>query len=163
MIVLEAKQRGTLFHFTSLWALNLLIEGGFKLISDRGYISFTRNPFLIDRDFYDNEFSFSLGYSHPKQVAIMVDGDKLSDRFRITPFLDLENDVVRSQGENEERVVLKKSSVDILRYIKKIVVIINNKKDIDSVSFLDKKMCEKNYPFRIEAINSIKSIKSSYL
>ena len=65
----ERKQVGTLYHFTMLHALGKILQSN-SLKSFYPYISFTRNK----------------SFDTISQVRIVIDGDKLSDKYKIEPF-----------------------------------------------------------------------------
>jgi hypothetical protein len=133
----EAKQVGDIYHYTRLemGLINKILKSGqLKPSGDRlenkGYISFSR----------DRALGLTLGPSKT-QVRITIDGDKLSNKYKIFPYAqqepetkrDKENWVApfsRSTQDSESELVIpaKKygGSIDILPYIKKIDVIANN-------------------------------------
>lgn len=114
----EGKQVGDLYHFTYAGRLLFILKQNIlKAIqsNDEGkkYISFTRNknlflnPSRIAGDF---------------EVALVIDGDKLSSNYKIEPYSAPES----KKNEYEERVVIdpKKQGIDnIKNYIKKIIII----------------------------------------
>jgi hypothetical protein len=96
----ERKQVGLLYHFTSYVGLKGIIEDNMVLktwqTDIQPYVSFTRN-----KNFQSDTI--------PTQVRITVDGDKLSDKYRIAPHADTEAGYGRrSQDEAEERISLKR-------------------------------------------------------
>ena len=117
----ERKQVGILYHFTRISSLQSIEDSGFCLGSHQDYISFTRNFDMINPKKYDNELS--LGESS-HIVRIAIDGDKLSDLYKIEPFIDVVNNIKRKQGEDEERVLkagIKKKHKDRV-CIKKCII-----------------------------------------
>lgn len=107
----EAKQVGKIYHFTSYKNMIEIIRGGFHLksgfmkmgpnyTSDREYVSFTRNKSFKSDSVY-------------VQVRITIDGDKLSNKYKIEPYSDLKGGYGRSHNndESEERV-----KIDIRKY-----------------------------------------------
>lgn len=115
----EAKQVGRIFHFTKLKSLESILKSG-ALSSNNGYISFTRNPFLSDRKMYQNDFTFINGEYN---VRIELNGNKMSNKYKIEPYLDCFNDICRHQGENEERI--NKDTVEIFDFIEEIQILRN--------------------------------------
>lgn len=118
--VLEGKQVGVLYHFVgeddnetdddgneTLGSLEAILSSN-KLYNEQyGYISFTRNK--------------NLGFDGRK-VRLVIDGNKLSARYKIDPFHDLENWVA---DEDEERYVQtwRRSSIKpILSFILRIEI-----------------------------------------
>ena len=104
----EAKQVGTIYHFTRLGALQSILETN-KLISQRNYISFTRN-----KNWYPWKTSVKLSF----------DGDKLSNKYKIQPFSDIDN-IIKGSDEYEERVMLHEIN-NLSKYI--LVIEINTSK-----------------------------------
>lgn len=103
----EAKQVGTLYHFTSYPSLIKIINSGFVLTTTQTdiqpYVSFTRN-----KRFQSDTIS--------TQVRLTVDGDKLSNKYKISPHADTKAGYGRkSQDEAEERISLIKypNGVDV--------------------------------------------------
>ena len=104
----EAKQVGTIYHYTSLGALQSILETN-KLISQRNYISFTRN-----KNWWPWKTSIKLSF----------DGDKLSNKYKIQPFSDIDN-IIKGSDEYEERVMLREIN-NLSKYI--LVIEINTSK-----------------------------------
>lgn len=96
----ERKQVGTLYHFTSYNSMIQIIRSNMVLTTwqkdIQPYVSFTRNKNLQSDTI-------------EKQVRIVVDGDKLSDKYNISPHADLKAGYGRrGQDEAEERISLEK-------------------------------------------------------
>jgi len=91
----ERKQVGDLYHFTDVNKISqILYKDELEDINDRGYISFTRDKRMPSTT---NEPWWTI-----KTVRITVDGDKLSDKYKIQPYNDNVNNT-----ETEERIVGK--------------------------------------------------------
>lgn len=109
-LILESKQVGIIYHFTGIWNLYEMIKfDDFELKTLKSYISFTRNPTM---------FSPELRLSK-MQCRIMIDGDKLSNKYAISPFIDKVSGILRNHGENEERIIKysmwnKKRVIDVV-------------------------------------------------
>lgn len=106
----EAKQVGILYHFTSPEsALEILSSNQLK--SEGNSISFTRNK----------KYLYEPG-SHGKKlqlVRIAIDGDRLSENYKISPF---QNPYNKAGDEAEERIVNIRRVADIKKYIIDITV-----------------------------------------
>jgi len=101
----EGKQVGTLYHFTRIHNFLKMLEGGLVLRAYYNYISFTRNYNMLDYSKYKNDFSTDLEIGDKRGIRIAIDGDKLSNKYKITPFLDSEeNGITRTHGEAEEKI-----------------------------------------------------------
>jgi hypothetical protein len=100
----EAKQVGTIYHFTSLPNLiNILKENHLRAGAKiRKYISFTR-----DKNFYKAS-DIRTRWGVDTEVRIVVDGDKLSNKYKIEPynfFYNRKKMDLYDKGEFEERIV----------------------------------------------------------
>jgi hypothetical protein len=107
----EGKQVGTLYHFTSYTSLIKIIKSDFVLTTTQTdiqpYVSFTRN-----KKFQSDTIS--------TQARLTIDGDQLSNKYKITPHADTKAGYGRgSQDEAEERISLVKypNGVDVSRYL----------------------------------------------
>ncbi len=169
----EGKQVGVLYHFTNYMFAKMIIDDGLKLkvvSKPKGlhktpdyakYVSFTRNKDLksptIDRE-----------------VRFKVDGDAMSNRYKIEPFADIKAGFGRrSSDEAEERVdvEMRGGSIDISPYLLSIEIMDptalkenqQEYEDVDDVDFktpvkssflsyykrLIDTLKEKNIPFKI--------------
>ena len=112
--LIEAKNIGTLYHFTNYKNLILIAENQFVLTSNiQPYVSFTRN-----KDFKSS--------SIPMQVRLTIDGNSLSSKYRIQPYADVKAGYGRgTEDESEERISLNKypRGVDISKSLIEIQVI----------------------------------------
>ena len=113
-LIKEAKQVGTLYHFTSYTSLVEIINSNFVLttkhIDIQPYVSFTR-----DKAMYPD--------SIPDQVRLTIDGNGLSNRYKIMPHADIKAGYGRTSiDEKEERVSLitYPQGVDVSRYLKAV-------------------------------------------
>ena len=121
--IVEAKQVGTLYHFTDLFGAWRILEdnqlkvgdktgsfvangGMFISTAPRTHVSLTRNPRLIA--------NAAAGASEDRpwgEIRIALNGDKLSQKNHIEPYNDRPNSLHRLHGQAEERIV--KDVVDI--------------------------------------------------
>lgn len=118
----EKKQVGTLYHFTGYTGMVAIIKNDLVLTSTiQPFVSFTRNKRMISDTI-------------SQRVRITVDGDELTNKYRITPYADTRGGYGRRVGfkpgedilgdESEERISLKKypNGVDISKYLVMIEV-----------------------------------------
>lgn len=111
--LIEAKQVGILYHYTSIPALlNILKQNSLRISSSgRPYISFTR-----DKNFHK---SARFGLSGNTDCVIIVDGNKLSNSYKIEPyqyhFRDYDGISSSSKDESEETV--NRSILNLKKYI----------------------------------------------
>jgi hypothetical protein len=128
----ERKNYGDLYHFTLLIFLTMILKtdrlGGSSLRyeSERtsvkwggkytDYISFTRDKSFIRRS---GEFLLSGGKS-----ALVVDGETMSDHFKIRPFNHFHKFHQPKRDESEETLLLRDRTeiTGIKRYIKSLIV-----------------------------------------
>lgn len=146
--IVEAKQVGNIYHFTKLENLIKMIDHDFnqqygreifELLSHNTHLSCTRDYCLASRP-YSNDINVSKGYV----VRITLDGDKMSEKYRIKPVKGLatnDSDVfntklnhLRTSNKESEEIVTNKSSYKIKPYIKRI--------DISYVASKDMKIAE---------------------
>ena len=139
----EAKQVGTIYHFTKPENIIYLIDKNrqaeygleiFEFFSMSGNFSTTRNASLTS-DFTHPILSAKKGYS----VRISLDGDKISNKYKIKPIRGLNDNDFDVFGKNKERVPLKWGEDEE-------VIIGNNKKKDESTFKL------KDYILQIDII-----------
>ena len=116
----EAKQVGTLYHFTSYAKMIGIINDNFVLKSFSmdvlPYISFTRNKTMKSDTVSQN-------------VRMTIDGDKLSEKYKISPYADTKGGYGRNLknlgDEAEERIKIPegKEGIQIKDCIKEIVIL----------------------------------------
>lgn len=91
-ILNEAKQVGTIYHYTSLSkCIKILLDNKLLHSHEGNFISFTRNQ---NFHFYPRE-------SIDTEIRIAFDGNKLSEKYKITPY----NDWNFSTKTKEERII----------------------------------------------------------
>jgi len=130
--ITEGKQVGEIYHFTALrFIYDILESGKLEPSPERseklGFISFSRNKALP-----------TLG-GFKSQVRITVDGDKLSNKYQIFPYAqidpetetdkqELDNPYSRSTQNSESELIIPSKKyggkIDIIPYIKKVDIII---------------------------------------
>ena len=132
----EAKQVGVIYHYTTF-------ENGLKILQSNELkgadaadsthanlvyaVSFTR-----DKRFHNNHnVGFDVGsFGQRPQVRFTVDGDKLSNKFKVQPYSQqgvFSKD--KKSFESEERVISNKPfSIPIIPYIKSVDILIEYKK-----------------------------------
>lgn len=133
--ILEAKQVGTIYHFTNdlekILQTNTLKATSVKSSSiPLSTVSFTRTP---HRTFDIARYSDSV---------LVVDGDKLSNNYKISPFKDPKVDW---EDEMEERIFSDIPNID--QYIIK-VILFKDEFDEDVIPLLK----EKNIPYEIKPV-----------
>jgi len=132
----EAKQVGTLYHFTSFDSLKSILQsniirGSWGNEDVKGkYVSTTRNKNLWKTD-------PNLG-AEELQVALVLDGDKLSNKYKIRPYAyEPYRDLDRSGAEAEELIMLPTGVLpNIDQYLLGVSLL---KKNSKMQSYLDEK------------------------
>jgi len=112
----ERKQVGNLYHFTSYTSLIQIINSGFVLTTKhkdiQPYVSFTRN-----KSMYSDSIS--------TQARLTIDGNKLTDRYKLSPHADEKAGYGRSSvDESEERVSLLRypKGVDVSKSLIEVTI-----------------------------------------
>jgi hypothetical protein len=134
--ITEGKQVGTLYHYTENWLLKQIIETNTLLAP----VSFTRRQSDWVRQFTNGE------------SIIVVDGDKLSNNYKIRPYQDInpylgnyDDESPSFEGgkneEYEERV--DKNITNLNKYIIKVILLVPDS-EIESL------LKEKNIPYEIK-------------
>lgn len=153
--ITEGKQVGTLYHYTFTWNLYEIIKTNIltpELLQgqNKGWISFTRSK---DK----NQFEIS----QDANCVIVVDGDKLSNNYKVTPFhdIDFESAIKKEKSykyktdEMEEKV--KGPIKNLSKYIIKVIIYSNNDKSksplvLKNILKTEKLLKEKNIPYEIK-------------
>jgi hypothetical protein len=134
----EAKQVGDLYHFTPLSNLKNILATRLLYPNDESQISVTRRPNMSTKEFQDMETSPIL--------RITLDGDKISNKYKIRPFAfgANEND---PEDLGEEQIIVNGEKFYFIPYLKRVDLFLNKKKEINakSVEFLEKT----NIPYKI--------------
>jgi hypothetical protein len=113
-LIKEAKQVGTLYHFTDYCSMTQIVEDGLSMYSEFERISFTRY-----KNFKAPDIS--------KQVRIAVDGTKLSNKYKIAPYSSttaaFNRSAHSSKEEAEEFLEIGEDNLDLSDYLLGIEVI----------------------------------------
>ncbi len=115
----EGKQVGILYHFTSLSGGESIIKSNTLKPINYDFISLTR-----DKNLYKTSDHIEGGL-----VRLTLDGDKLSDNFKIKPY-DEDQRKIHGSFESEERI--NKPIKNIKDYIIKIDIILDFYKYVNS-------------------------------
>lgn len=106
-----AKSVGNLYHYTTIDSLfKILNENALKTIN-LDSISFTRNK---------NFHKQIRDLNKPLEVRLLIDGDKISNKYKIIPHSD--KDFVNSPDEREQEERVFKEIHNIKNYIKLIEI-----------------------------------------
>ena len=157
----ERKQSGILFHNTSVDNLikilqdnklktskndlNTLID--FRIKRDDDLLITPFGPIIKDRSKYPPFISLTRdkGYKRsPENPTIVIDGEKLSDNYKIVPYSQFGG---RTYDEREERVYKDIRNLD--KYIIKVILPVTNEK-------LELLLNDKNIPYEIISRDNLK-------
>lgn len=123
----ESKQVGTLYHLTNLDGIEFIMKNNKLMRKLYDGISFTRNKML---NFYEG---------HPDKLyfKLIIDGDKLSNNYKLEPFkYHSYNDEVDFRNEAEEMVKVKEI-LNANKYIKGVAFIYRNFEGIDEKEYIE--------------------------
>jgi hypothetical protein len=167
-ILFEAKQVGIIYHFTSLYSFFCMVsnignlskkENTINIVSGRDHISFTRNY---------NMRSYSI-ITEKRNVRISIDGDKLSNKYKIKPHLDQEYQI-DDKEEREERIKMNKNQyyINITDCIIQVDILNEPIVDYNKITAGDSYYTFPRYdnilrPFRTTDIDDIKEYYSELL
>jgi hypothetical protein len=155
-ILREAKQVGPLYHFTNISFLDSILKTGLKFNPDNSGLPQYKNTFYVavTRDKSGEGVMEFLSIGKEFDIRIKLDGDKISQRYRIEP-INVENiwnaEDYKEQGEQistkfpyffEERIISFKSGYLSPNYISQIDTIIPeediNNKFIGKINIINK-------------------------
>lgn len=114
--VTAAKQVGDLYHLTNLDGMEYILRDNKLKRGQYDGISFTRNKML----------NFYVGSPVRLYFKLMIDGDKLSNNFKLEPFLYYARDRSISFRDESEEIVKKSEIPNISKYIKGVAFIYRN-------------------------------------
>lgn len=119
----EAKQRGVIYHFTNEDRLySILSANALKSQGDVTYNGIEYPQISLTRDFALKNVIGDGSLWGPCRISL--DGDRLSNRYKIVPYDDLEFDKKLRRGEREE-AVLAKEVTPLYPYILQIDILVN--------------------------------------
>lgn len=142
----EAKQVGTIYHFTDVIQFVKIVDNNFKMYSYNGVLSCTRNGRLAEDPLGD----ISKAKGHV--VRFNIDGNKLSNKYIIKPirgYTTMLNPLKKyntdrvplDYQENEEIVYSKNSNyVNLKSYLKSITVSPIIIEEYDIIKNIEKKI-----------------------
>jgi len=139
----EGKQVGTLYHYADLFDIeNIIKQNKLKASNNPPSISFTR--------VMNNDLKMWFG-GGDDLIILVIDGDKLSQNYKIRPYRDFHPDMINPEtgqeiDEYEERVDRDISNLD--KYIIK-VIIPNSFPEIESL------LKEKGIPYEVENLSEM--------
>ena len=145
--IIEAKQVGDIYHFTSLQGLYGVLKDGFIKPNSEGQISTTRNKNVDMSSF----FEYSGG-----QVTVMLtlDGNKISNQYKVKPFRydPTSLPVYQDKFEFEEQIITNGKNFPIFPYLKNVSITIDNEHNLNKKMLTQAEIIlkEKNIPYEIK-------------
>ena len=115
----EAKQVGNLYHFTPLKNIIPILSTKYLMPNDEGQISTSVRVNM------STTFFSEMGYDKSNIARLTLDGDKISNKYKIRPFSYDEEDL------GEEQIVVKNKNFPFLPYLKRIDFFIVKPEDKD--------------------------------
>jgi hypothetical protein len=145
----EAKQVGNLYHFTPLSNLKKILETRVMFPNDENAISTSIRPNMSTRDFQDMK--------NASIARIMLDGDKISTKYKIRPFAYGEYNDQEDLGE--EQIITNGDKFPFIPYLKRIDIFLNKKETVNPkiIELLEKA----NIPYKIYQGTPISNIPYS--
>lgn len=141
----EAKQVGNLYHFTPLSNLKRILETQYIFANDEGQVSTSIRPNMATKDFQSMK--------NTSIARLMLDGDKISNKYKIQPFSYEEEDL------GEEQIVVNNDKFLFVPYLKRIDIFLNKKEKVNPkiLELLEKA----NIPYKIYQGTPISNIPYS--
>ena len=119
--ITEAKQVGNLYNFTPISNLKSILETRSLIPNDENAVSTSIRPNMSTRGFQDMRTD--------SIVRIMLDGDKISTKYKIRPFAYGEGGDHEDLGE--EQIIVDGKKFYFVPYLKRIDIFLNKKKAIN--------------------------------
>jgi hypothetical protein len=133
----EAKQVGILYHYTSLHNLQSIIKSNKLQSRESSGVSFSRSKDKNIMQWLDTTV----------EAALVINGDKLSNNYKIYPYNDLATqDSVGVENFDEMEEVVDRDITNLDKYLIK-VILYESDPDIESL------LKEKNIPYNINIEN----------
>jgi len=142
----EAKQRGNLYHFTPITNLDKILKTQYLMPNHENQISTSIRP-NMDTIFGGEESEDrNNDMSEVPIVRLELDGDKISNKYKIRPFSWDEEDL------GEEQIVVNGKNFYFMQYLKRIDIFTNNKKSKSNTAKIKKMslvLQNLNIPYKI--------------
>jgi hypothetical protein len=154
--IIEGKQVGTLYHYTSLKAADKILKDGFIQGSDKSISGYSDN--IIGKNYYSLSFTRDKNFHKVYRVIgeypecrFVIDGDALSNKFKIQPVAARGFEKKKSKDFEAEEVIVSPSQikVPVKPYVKSIDLLIEPTDNWDIEGF-------DSYKF-IEVLKKVKS------
>jgi hypothetical protein len=138
--ITEAKQVGNLYHFTPLSNLKKILENRVLFVNEENQVSTTRHANMDITSLYGGNSELKKGLAR-----IMLDGDKISTKYKIRSFSY--DNLGKDLNLGEEQIVVNGNKFHFIPYLKRIDIFLNKK---DSVNPKILELLEKaNIPYKV--------------
>jgi hypothetical protein len=139
--ITEAKQVGNLYHFTPLSNLKKILENRVLFTNEDNQVSTTRHADMNLEPLYGSNKRGMLN----NLARIMLDGDKISTKYKIRPFSY--SSLGKELNLGEEQIVVNGDRFPFIPYLKRIDIFIDKKDKVNPkiLELLDKA----NIPYEI--------------
>jgi hypothetical protein len=144
-VLLESKQVGNLYHFTPLENTIPILNTKYLMPNDENQISTSVRANM------STEVFEKMGYGKKNIARLTLDGNKISNNYKIRPFSYEEEDL------GEEQIVVNGKNFPFLPYLKRIDLFINKPKN-KNILKIEKKLQNINIPYKIYEGPPIKNI-----
>lgn len=138
----EGKQRGDLYHFTPLSNIISILNSQYLTPNDENAISTSIRPNMATKGFQDMKTS--------PIARIMLDGNKISNNYKIKPFSygSEYSEIGRGEDLGEEAIDTNGRNFYFMPYLKRIDIFLNKKPqtNLDKIIKILDKM---NIPYKI--------------
>jgi len=130
----EAKQVGILYHYTALHKLLQIIKSNTLKVGENLNVSFSRSKSKDIMALVDT----------PAEAALVIDGDKLSNNYKIRPYNDIFIQATLDDDESfdEMEEIVDRDITNLNKYLIKVILYESNP-DVESL------LKEKNIPYEI--------------
>jgi hypothetical protein len=135
--IIEGKQVGDLYHFTPLKNILKILNSQRLNPNDEGQISTSRRP-NMDVEVFSDEFPNRM--DNTSIARMVLDGDKISNKYKIRPFSYAGEDL------GEEQILVNHQYFYFFPYLKRIDIFLNNKKTNNKIIEL---LQQYNIPYKI--------------
>jgi len=138
--ITEAKQVGNLYHFTPLSNLKKILENRVLFVNEENQVSTTRHANMDITSLYGGNSELKKGLAR-----IMLDGDKISTKYKIRPFSY--DNLGKELNLGEEQIVVNGNPFPFIPYLKRIDIFLNKKDSVNPkiLELLDKA----NIPYKV--------------
>lgn len=147
----EARQVGVIYHFTYINNIFDILNSGLK-----GDINYANNFFEYGFSFehylknknkfygycFTRDKNIQSKFFKNQDIVIVLDGNKMSENYKIFPIAEAAYRRKFQNSESEERLISKKSSIDLKPYIKEIKLLKTQNVNKDLITQIQV-ICEK--------------------